>query len=71
MARRARRGGVPVVAVVGDIGEGFAGVYDEGVTAVFSINAVAVPFHEAKPRAQDDLAQTMDNILRFWEADIR
>lgn len=65
VGRRARRAGTPVVAVVGDIGDGFEGAYDEGITAVFSINAVAVPFSEAKPRAQQDLAQTMDNLLRY------
>lgn len=68
VARRAARVGVPVVAVVGDIGDGFEGAYAEGVTAVFSINAVAVPFAQARPRARGDLAQTMDNIMRLWTA---
>lgn len=65
VARRAKPHGVPVVAVVGDIGDGFEGVYDQGVSAVFSINNLAIPFAEAKPRARQDLALTMDAILRF------
>jgi glycerate kinase len=71
VARRVKKGaplgktGVPVIAVVGDIGDNIEGVYDEGVTAVFSINRVAVPFEKAKLRAPDDLRLTMDNLMRF------
>ncbi|MDR2741699.1 MAG: glycerate kinase [Treponema sp.] len=56
---------VPVIAVVGDIGDNIEGVYDEGVAAVFSINRVAVPFEKAKLRAPEDLKLTMDNLMRF------
>jgi glycerate kinase len=59
----------PVIAVVGDIGDNIEGVYDEGVAAVFSINRVAVPFEQAKPRARDDLRLTMDNLMRFIRAE--
>lgn len=65
VARRAAPHQVPVVAVVGDIGDGFEGVYDEGVTAVFSINNLAIPFSEARKRARQDLALTMDSLMRF------
>jgi glycerate kinase len=65
VARRAAPHGVPVVAVVGDIADGFEGVYDEGVTAVFSINNLAIPFAEARQRARQDLALTMDSVMRF------
>ena len=65
VARRAKRAGVPLVAVVGDIGDNIEAAYDMGVSAVFSINRVAVPFREAKPRSKSDLALTMDNLMRF------
>lgn len=68
VGRRAAPHGVPVVAVVGDIGEGFEPVHDEGVTAVFSINNLAIDFGRAKLRARQDLALTMDSILRFARA---
>ena len=55
---------VPVIAVVGDIREGFEPVFDEGVTAVFSTNAKAVRFSEARLSAAHDLDLTMDNIAR-------
>lgn len=68
VGRRAAPLGVPVVAVVGDIADGFEPVYDEGVTAVFSINNLAIDFPRAKLRARQDLALTMDSILRFSRA---
>ncbi len=68
VARRAARAGVPVIALVGDIGEGYEGVHAEGVTAVVSINAVAVPYEQARLRAPRDLATTLDNVLRLLGA---
>ena len=65
VAHRAKRLGIPVIAVVGDIGDDIACIYDEGVSGVFSINRVAVPYDEAKARAEKDLALTMDNLMRF------
>lgn len=65
VAHRAKRLGIPVIAVVGDIGDDIACIYDEGVSGVFSINRVAVPYEEAKARAEKDLALTMDNLMRF------
>ncbi len=65
VARRARERKVPVIAVVGDIGDHIEAVYDEGVSAVFSINRVAVPYQAARTRARDDLYLTMDNLCRL------
>jgi len=65
VARRAQKAGVPLIAVVGDIGDDIEAAYEEGVSAVFSINRVAVDRNTAKARAKDDLALTMDNIMRF------
>ncbi len=65
VARRARKLDIPVIAVVGDIGDDIQGVYDTGVSAVFSINRVALDFQWAKERSKDDLSLTMDNLMRF------
>ena len=35
---------IPTVAIVGDIGEDIASIYQMGISAVFSINQVAIPF---------------------------
>lgn len=65
VARRAKRAGVPVVAIVGDIGEGIDPAYGEGVTGIFSINRKALPIQEAKLRAREDLDWTVENLMRF------
>jgi len=65
VARRTQRAEVPLVAVVGDIGDDIEKAYDLGVSAIFSTNRVAVPYSEARLRAKSDLALTMDNIIRF------
>ncbi len=68
VAGHAKRMGVPLVAVVGDIGDNIEPVYSMGVTAVFSINQVAVDFSISKTRTRSDLAKTMDNLTRFLTA---
>jgi glycerate kinase len=67
IARRTKKAGVPLIAVVGDIGNDIEAAYDVGVSAIFSINRVAVDYAAAKLRAKNDMALTMDNILRFMQ----
>jgi len=69
IARRTKKQNVPLIAIVGDIGTknddgDMTPVYAEGVTAVVSINRIAVPFKEAKPRAKNDLYHTVDDLMR-------
>jgi Glycerate kinase len=66
VARRTKKLGIPLIAVVGDIGDDIGPVYDEGVLAVFSINRAAVDFSEAKKRCRSDLSLTVDNLMRFF-----
>lgn len=68
VAARCRKAGVPVVAVVGQIGQGFEEVYQQGLTAVFSINRAAQPFAESRFHAGENLALTMENIARLLAA---
>lgn len=65
VAVRCRKAGVPVVAVVGQIGQGFEEMYQQGLTAVFSINRAAQPFAESRFHAGENLALTMENIARL------
>ncbi len=67
VARKAKAMGIPVIAVVGDIGDNIEAAYDEGVVGIFSTNRVAVPYKEARPRAESDMRLTMDNLLRFMK----
>ena len=65
VAKRAKKLGVPVIALVGDVGDGIESVYETGLDGVFSINRVAVPFAQAKERAPQDLADTAADLCRF------
>ncbi len=67
VARKAKKLGIPVIAIVGDIGDDIETAYSDGVTAIFSINRVAIPYKEARIRAENDLKLTMDNLLRFMQ----
>lgn len=67
VARRTKKLGVPLIAVVGDIGDEIEGAYDEGVSAIFSINRVAVPFSQAKGRSKSDMALTIRNLMRWFQ----
>ena len=68
VAARCRKAGVPVVAVVGQIGQGFEEMCQQGLTAVFSINRAAQPFAESRFHAGENLALTMENIARLLAA---
>lgn len=66
VARAAKRHHVPVMAIVGDIGDDVEGAYDEGVTGIFSINRLAIPYKESKLRAKGDMEKTMDNLMHVF-----
>lgn len=65
IAKHTKAAGIPLIAVVGDIGDNIEEAYAKGVSAIFSINRVAVDYHQAKLRAKSDLALTVENIMRF------
>lgn len=68
VAARARRAGVPVVALVGAVGEGADGIYDLGVCGVFTTNHRPEPFEEARLHAADNLRRTIRNLMGFLKA---
>ena len=68
VARRAKAAGVPLVALVGQIGQGYEPMYDLGLSAVFSINRAAQPLAESAPHAAENLRLTAENVLRLWQA---
>ncbi len=65
VARRAKACGVPVIAVVGDIGDGIGGAYGQGVAAVFSTNRQAADFGKIRHRCMEDMDLALDNIFRL------
>lgn len=64
VSRKAKTQNVPVIAVVGAIGEGAQGAYEQGVHAMFSINTSATAYEIARYYSQENLSVTMHNILR-------
>jgi len=65
VSRRAKALHVPVLAIVGDVGDDIGAVYELGVTAVFSTNQQAIPFSEAKKRSEKDYRFTVQNLFRL------
>lgn len=63
IAKRTR--GVPLVAVVGCVGEGAEAAYELGVTAVFSINREAESFERSAPKSAGHYRSTLEDILRL------
>ena len=68
VASRAVKQNVPVFAVVGDVLDDAYEAYDIGVTAIFSINRLAIPFSEAKHRSRQDYIHTFEDVLRCMKA---
>lgn len=68
VARRASARGVPVFAIVGDVADDAYGAYEAGVTAIFSINRLAVTRDVAKQRSAADYTHTLDDVLRCIRA---
>ncbi|MDR2073194.1 MAG: glycerate kinase [Spirochaetaceae bacterium] len=64
VARRAKKQGVPVLAIVGEIGDPIEEAYSQGVSGIFSIIRTARPFKEIKDRSTESLELTMDNLFR-------
>ena len=68
VARRAKKAGIPVFAVVGDVGDEIDEAYAVGVSAIFSTNHLAIPFSEAKARSAKDYRLTIENLFRALAA---
>jgi glycerate kinase len=66
VARLAKAKGVPVVAIVGSIGEGAEALYALGVTSVFTLVPGPVSLQEAMAKAKPMLADVTERILRLY-----
>lgn len=68
VASHGKKKGVPVVAVVGAIGEGAEEIYQYGVTSIFSINRTPEDFSVSRYKSEENLERTMESILRLYRA---
>lgn len=64
VARRAKEKSVPVIAVVGGVDGDMQEAYEQGVTAVFSINRLPEDFSVSRFKSEQNLKATFLDILR-------
>ena len=68
VARRAKALGVPVAALVGGSETDIAAAYEAGVSGVFPINPLPLPFEEVRLHCRENLRFTAGNLLRFYRS---
>lgn len=67
ISKRAKKQNIPVIVVAGSIGEGAEKAYDEGVSAIFSINQKAEDYSISRFKAKENLEKTIDSLLRYYD----
>lgn len=67
VAKRAKQNQVPVIAIVGGYEEQIESIYEQGVTAVFSINRLPLPLEKSAPDSAKNLKLTAQNIFRLLQ----
>lgn len=67
ISKRAKKQNIPVIVLVGSIGEGAEKTYDEGVSAIFSINQKAEDYSTSRFKAKENLEKTIDSLLRYYD----
>ncbi|QOY38250.1 glycerate kinase [Anaerobacillus isosaccharinicus] len=65
VAQRAAKYNVPVVAIVGSIGEGASAVYDYGVDAIIAIVPKPMSLNMAMENGAKLIEQTAENVIRL------
>lgn len=67
VAKRSKKQGVPVFAVVGGADGDMSEAYEQGVSAVFTINRLPEDFSISRYKSRDNLEFAIDNILRAFK----
>lgn len=65
VAARAKRFNIPVLAIVGDIGEGAEAVYKHGVDGIMSTVNRAMPLSEVIGRSSELLCDAAERAMRI------
>jgi glycerate kinase len=65
ISRRAKKHGIPVLAVVGDIGEGASAVYAQGIDGIMSTVNRAMSLKEAMGNSLDLLEDAAERVMRI------
>jgi glycerate kinase len=67
VARRARALGIPVVAVSGSLGDGYADVHDHGIEAAVAITRRPMTLDEATAEAAELIASATEEAIRLMQ----
>jgi glycerate kinase len=65
IAKRTKKANVPLLAIVGGIGDGIEEAYERGVSGIFSINRIPEDFSISRSKSKQNLYLTVDNLMRF------
>jgi glycerate kinase len=68
IAKHTKKAGVPLIAIVGGIGDGIEEAYKRGISGIFSINRIPEDFSESRKKSRENLYLTVDNLIRFIKA---
>lgn len=56
----------PVIAIVGSIGDDLNAIYENGISAIFSINRNPVDFQYSRHHSEENLLKTTEDLIRFY-----
>lgn len=65
VAKRAKKFGIPVIAIVGEISEDIDEIFDYGISTVFSINLKAEDLNVSRYKSKKNLTKTTEYIFRL------
>ena len=66
VARKAKEFGLPVIAIAGEIGDGYQAVYEQGIDAVFSIAPGPISFSQSIEMAETLTADVAERAMRLF-----
>ena len=66
VARKAKEFGLPVIAIAGEIGDGYQAVYEQGIDAVFSIAPGPISFSQSVEMAETLTADVAERAMRLF-----
>jgi len=66
VARRAKEFGLPVIAIAGEIANGYQAVYQQGIDAVFSIAPGPISLNQSMVRAEKLIADIAERAIRLF-----
>lgn len=67
VARIAQRAGVPVIVIAGTLGEGYADLYQHGISAAFALTSGPMSLEQACRNAPTLLHDRARDIARVWQ----